>query len=493
MRAGKTPFLEETINAYMTIYLTLTMTVLLSLCLTLVEGVRSNAIKLESDIVTDIAVNSVMAEYSRELLRRYNLFAIDDSYGTDSATLENTRQHLLGYLDGNFRTEDIFLSSFLYRDYLGLSVGDAEIDGVLYMTDERGKVFRRRAYEAIKDDVNLSALPELKDWLSTFESGNLLGTDLDSVMKEKQKQVDEAREKSAKKKEEESKEVTEVSTEKRAYLPKTSPLSLITYIKDVSKLSKNAIDTTLMVSKRNRDNQINVGNLSIEDISIAEDLVERFAFQEYLIRYMGRYGNEKEDTALKYQLEYLIGGKDSDVGNLQVIAGLIHSARFVADYAYVRKDEQKCDEAELLATVIATFTYTEELKDTYKELLLLMWGFTEAQNDVRRILSGEKVVLTKSKDTWKTNILEIGTMSPGDDKGDDEGLTYLDYLRVFLMVENQDLLNFRAMDIVESDVRQCEGNEKFRMDACIDTLQFSISTYSTFGYTNKFSIRRKYE
>ena len=72
-------FHENQINAYLTIYLALILALVLSLCLTLIEGSRQNAFYMEAECVTDIGLNSVMAEFHRELLTQYNLFAIDSS------------------------------------------------------------------------------------------------------------------------------------------------------------------------------------------------------------------------------------------------------------------------------------------------------------------------------------------------------------------------------------------------------------------------------
>ena len=80
---------REKQNGYLTVYLALVLAVMLSLYLALIEGVRSNAIRLEAECVTDIGLNSVMAEYHRELLNRYNLFAVDSSYGTARAGSSN--------------------------------------------------------------------------------------------------------------------------------------------------------------------------------------------------------------------------------------------------------------------------------------------------------------------------------------------------------------------------------------------------------------------
>lgn len=99
-------------SGYLTVYLALTMAVLLSLCLALIEGVRSNAIRMETECVTEIGLDSILAEYHRELLEQYNLFAIDSTYGTAFAGYENVKKHLTNYLQRNLSQEDIFLSDF---------------------------------------------------------------------------------------------------------------------------------------------------------------------------------------------------------------------------------------------------------------------------------------------------------------------------------------------------------------------------------------------
>ena len=73
-------------NGYMTIYLALTLGVMISLCLALIEGCRYRGICLETECVMDIGMDSILAEYHRELFAQYNLFAVDCSYGTEHGT-----------------------------------------------------------------------------------------------------------------------------------------------------------------------------------------------------------------------------------------------------------------------------------------------------------------------------------------------------------------------------------------------------------------------
>ena len=77
-------------NAYLTVYLALCITLILSLCLTLIEGARRNGARLETEIAAEIGLQSVLAEYHRELFNQYNLFAVDSSYGTNLPGKINT-------------------------------------------------------------------------------------------------------------------------------------------------------------------------------------------------------------------------------------------------------------------------------------------------------------------------------------------------------------------------------------------------------------------
>ena len=119
-------------GAYLTIYLTLVMALLLSLFLVMVEGVRKNSFYLQAECITDIALNSCLAEYHQELFRQYGLFAIDSSYGTEIAAIENTQQHFLEYVEGNLRTDDIFLNFLFYRNFVQQQIETQKITKVRF-------------------------------------------------------------------------------------------------------------------------------------------------------------------------------------------------------------------------------------------------------------------------------------------------------------------------------------------------------------------------
>lgn len=75
-------------EAYLTVYAALSLTALISLFLVLLEGVRFNTIQTEAAIITDIAADSILAEYHREMLNQYGMFWVDTSYGTARPSMD---------------------------------------------------------------------------------------------------------------------------------------------------------------------------------------------------------------------------------------------------------------------------------------------------------------------------------------------------------------------------------------------------------------------
>ncbi|MBO4981159.1 MAG: hypothetical protein J6C84_04600 [Lachnospiraceae bacterium] len=484
--------------AYLTVYLALTMTVLLSLCFALIEGVRCNAVGLEAECITDIGLNSVFAEYHRELWKQYNLLAIDSSYGTDYANKANTRQHLKKYIEGNLSMEDLFLSEFLYRDFLALSLEEIDVTGVSVYTDEGGAVFRRRAAEAVKDDIGLALLEELRQWLQVVEEQELLGRDIGAEKQAVDREMEELIEEEEEEQEQEIFELTgrtesvDIDFENpTGWLELKRQMGILEFaVSDYGNLSTRILPGEDLVMHRMSKENINCGNLQLRAFTSEEELVDRFLFQEYLLRYMGYYGDEKEDGILKYQMEYLIIGEDCDLDNLRSMAERICLMREAANAVYLFSDEIKCAEAEVLATAIAALIQVPDLAPLLKTSLLLGWAFAESLYDIKVLLAGGKVPLMKDADTWHFSLEGILQEQGCGEEGWELGLSYEDYLRIWMMLTDVDDLTGRAMNVIEADIRQTPGNQHFRLDGCYDRIEVRVNIQSAYGYGHNF-IREK--
>ncbi|MCI9231424.1 MAG: hypothetical protein HFH96_10010 [Lachnospiraceae bacterium] len=483
-------------NAYLTVTLALCLAVILSLFLTLIDGVRRNGARLEVECVTDIGLQSIMAEYHRELMKQYNLFAIDSSYGTGTCGRANTEAHLLQYLSGNLSYDDIFLSDYLYRDFLGLTVEQAELTKVSILTDYSGAVFRGDAVKAVKADVGLGLLEELQGWMQKVEVNGLeegkeeaRKQELDAEIRE---WIDEY-------------DGTEIEVGEDEWgrveirnptdeLEATKRLGLLRLVVgDAASVSTNIIHTDGLILNRMQQGRINHGNIALEENAGAGQMTERFLFQEYLLRYMGRYGEEHEEDALHYQIEYLIGGKESDVENLKSVVNRLCILREAANAMYLMSNEAKKAEIKLVAAAACTLIALPALTPLLESAILLAWAYAESVYDVRSLLAGGKVPLLKDDGSWHYSLTAALSGSLQDEGTGGEGLGYEDYLRIFMMLSDMDTITARAMDMVEADIRKTPGNAGFRLDGCFRTVEARVRIGSSHGYRCEITRQKRYE
>ncbi|MCI9336358.1 MAG: hypothetical protein HFH93_02270 [Lachnospiraceae bacterium] len=483
-------------NGYLTVMLALCMAVILSLFLTLMNGVRRNGARLEAECVMDIGMQSIMAEYHRELMKQYNLFAIDSSYGTAVCGKANTEAHLSGYLSRNLSYDDIFLSDYLYRDFLGLSVEQVELTGLSVLTDYGGAAFRGDAVEAVKDDVGLGLLQEIQSWVQKVEVNGLeegkeetKKQELDGEIKGwvdtydgVEIEVDEDEWKRA--------EVRNPTDQLEA----TKRLGLLRLVvEDESKISGNIIHTESLIQNRMQQGQINHGNMARDELTEAQELTEKFLFNEYLLRYMGRFGKESEEDALRYQIEYLIGGKKSDVENLKSVVNRLCILREAANAMYLMSNETKRGEIRLVAAAACTVIALPALTPLLEGAILLAWAYAESVYDVKSLLAGGKIPLFKDDGSWHYSLSSALSGSLKDESTGGEGLAYEDYLRIFLMLSGVDTITARAMDMVEADIRKTPGNVSFRLDGCFRAVEAFVRIGSSHGFQYQITRRKSYE
>lgn len=482
-------------GAYLTVYLTLVMAILLSLFLVMVEGVRKNSFYLQAECVTDIALNSCLAEFHQELFRQYGLFAIDASYGTEIPDVKNTERHFQDYIEGNLRTEDIFLNRLFYRDFLQQKTESLEVTGVRLLTDQRGKIFRIRAAETVWNESVPGKAQQLLEWMKIVDSDQLLDRDVAAEKKawdDKLQRFAKKDEKKDAEKDAESGYVDAFSTEGETSPSIENPTDFLErkrkegilkwVVKDAGNLSGAGIETEYLIGKRMQRNQLQKGELELEESMEIDPVIERVLFQEYLISRMGHYGKESQQDCLKYQIEYLIAGRNNDLDNLRSMANRLLAFREAANITYISTDEEMKAAAEILATALATLLEIPEAADVLKYILLYGWAFAESLYDVKCLLAGEKIPLMKDQQSWHYDLETALGLDTPDSGGCNEGLCYEDYLRIFMYVQKEDVLTGRAMDMVEGDIRMTPGNEMFCLDGCIDAMEVSANYCSKFRY-----------
>ena len=496
-------FLQEA-GGYLTVYAALSLTVVLSLFLVLLEGVRFHTLQLEAQLITDIAADSVLAEYHRELFEQYGMFWIDTSYGTPQPSVETLEEHMEWYVQRNCDMEDVFLGDFFYRDFLGMGLDGITILKTAVASDGGGRFFRERAVEVVKDDIGLAFLEQVSQWLETVEIYGLL----ESSLEEEKRQADETIEALNGQKIKVGEKWVTIEVENPTVpIEEIKRKGILNLVMDhPEQVSAKGIDLEQLISQRRHKDGINQGNWVAED---EEGLVERLLWQEYLMRYCGFYGQELNNSALQYQLEYLIVGKNNDTDNLKGVLHRISAIREASNTIYLYSDKVKSASVDAVAALIATAITLPELQPIFKTVIMLSWAYAESLYDVRCLLEGETVPLVKTRESWHydlgfilddMNLDWLKDMLGGDEEDEsskgDYGhifeMSYADYLRILMAFSALEQQTFRMMDIVEMDIRQTPGNDYFRMDGCVDRIVAEVSIKSNYGYAMKIQKTKKY-
>ena len=378
-------------KGYLTVFLSMTITIMLSLILTLFQGARIGAMKMKTEIITDVSMNSVLSEYSRQLYEQYGLLMVDTSYGTSNPGIINAQEHLGYYINGNVKKSVI--GSFSGATQINrMFLKTANITGSSFAADNKGAVLRRQILSYMEADPIEGGISDALDNLNILQSNHF--------------------------------DTRDIEAEQRA----------------------------------NQE--------SINDILADND------------------SSSDSKSVLKYQVEYLLGGKDNDKDNLQKVATTLLFWREASNYIYILTDSEKVEFANGIALVVSVLARCPQLQEPVKQSILFAWSFAESISDLHILFDGGRVPIVKSKDTWKLSyesMFSLGNSISGSDGS--KGLTYEDYLRMMLFVEGGKKKSFRLMDIMEMDIRKTKGNINFKMDYCLDEFCAKIQMGDKSGFT----------
>lgn len=476
-------------NGYITLYLSLTLGIMLSLVFLLLEAVRNETIRTETETVMDIGLYSVFGEFHRQLLEQYDLFFIDTSYGEGRPDVKRLEEHLMGYMNKNFHKKKS--TSWLeFRDLTNLSCDNVTMEAYLYASDMGGEVLKSQIVDSMQSKTGLEYLEAI---LSEFQ-----------VIKEKEQMDFMGEWKKADRKlknlvEEKKKEMKEANPEEEEGIDLDNPAD---YVKEVQTqgilglvLPREKPISSMIIHPEYyltcRDISSGREGLSYEKMML-DQITEDFLLREYFMDKCGFYNAEKEHSLLKYQVEYLLYGNEGDLQNLEAAVEEILKIREVINFLYLLSDVKKMEEAESLAWVISAVLFSPEIKEVVKTTLLFAWSYAESVKDIRILLDGNKLPVLKTAESWNTPLSKLASFSSclGEYTVTEEGICYEDYLRFFLFKQSEKELLYRFMDICEMDIRMTEGNEYFQMDGCIGAVKVKANVSS--GYGNGYEITREY-
>ena len=461
-------------KGYLTVYLSLSITIILSLVLALYEGARIGAVKMKTECVADISMNSVLAEYSRQLYEQYGLLMVDTSYGTGSHSIVNTEEHLRNYVQKNLELS--LQGRALGRNtMLGMYCKDAKITGSSFATDNDGAVLNRQILAYMGADVMGSLVTDVEENVRSLKESGFDTTDVDELARENQEQIDAVELPTIINEEGEEEQIS-LGNPADTVNSQRGIDALSLAIPDKSRISDVSVNLSEYASHREKNKGTGL------DDGLDMSLGKRALIEQYYYEKCGYFGAEMDKSLLKYQMEYLAYGESSDYANLEQVAKTLLFWRQASNMLYLFNCRPKVDAADLMASLLTAVMMVPELKELVKYSILFAWTFAESVSDLRILFSGGRVPLMKSDDTWRLGLEAMFSFRDSDGGDCGEGLYYRDYLRMIVFMTDFDKKTQRLMDIMEMDIRKTAGNADFRIDHCLDCFRAEIEIGTSYGY-----------
>lgn len=467
-----------------TVFLSLVLMLLLSFMVSVIEAARVNTIRFQIECAMDLGMYSALAEYHRELLHQYDLFYIDTSYGGKDGSPAKTQERIHSYLSYNIEPQKD-LGGLLLRDLLALEAESVTLLEVSTAVGEGCIGLKSQAVSYMKDKIGIQFIEELIEETAMIKDKNMTAG-IGGKRIANRSVIDSYDGKRIEVGENDWKEVKVDNPVRDIPIADSGFLYQVT--KNSGGISRKQIaqENYLTQRKVKQSDQVAPGR------ERADGLVDEILFDEYLLEHCGSYTNPLDKSLLSYQIEYILAGKESDAANLEWVLQRILMLREVANYLYLLSDSGKVSEAKALAASVSAIALVPELAPVLEQAILLGWAYTESINDIKILLEKGRVPMIKDRNSWKLGLSQMLNYNHYLSQGDEEakGLSYTDYLRLFLLLEGPEKKILHFGDVVEMDIRKTSGNAGFRLDLCIDSMVAQAVVSSRYGY--RYDITRRY-
>lgn len=467
----------------MTVFAALSMLLVASFLFALLEGARVQGLNACADLISEVGINSVFAEYQRPFWEDYHLLFLDGAYGGERFSVEKINSVLCQRISENLEWKESSGVSMYH-----LSLQNAEILEYQLAADGEGSVFLECVASYMKNHLTREAAEEIYkkyrdcEAVEQSDKGEYSVEEADLAIKEQKKaqeqEAEEAVEEDASETEESGGDLP-LNSQAAEEKPQQNPLEIVLKLKenavlgmvagDVSALSEKGIDLQESMLKRDLEK-------GTQTVAKGINWYERILVSEYIEKYFSNYRNPKEKSALSYELEYLLCGEDTDKSNLEGVINRLLWLREIANVTYIVKDRTKLNEAGILAELLAGFTGNPLIIKVVQCGIVAAWAYVESLLDVRALLRGDKIALIKNHTQWTTDTEHLVEALGNDAKAKncENGLAYEDYLKQFLFAMETKKLAYRMMDIMEQSARTIPGYEQIRMDHMVCGFSCSV-------------------
>lgn len=444
-----------------TVFLSMILLVIVSITVEVLgEAVyQADRIKLASSM--DLSMQSVLSQYDAELLEQYGLFFV-------WATEEKLASQLDYYLYRNVENTGGMVQ---------MNLNETNILAVEEATDNKAMAYYREAVEAESGRLAGDTLKKAQEVLKNYEKGEENRKTLEENQVKKE-QLDVPKDL----------EVDETAREQAEQM--VNPVEVINAIKDNGVCGLLTYDmyispAVIDLSQTTQRRGLNQGTYQGKN---ADNSSQELLFDLYLKDHFSVFKAsalvDSKEKGLQYQQEYIISGKESDRKNLNAVIEKLLWIREGVNFVYLLSDASKVAQADALATALVGYTGIVPLVVAMKFAILGVWAYGESLLDVRILLQGGKLEFLKSEGTFRMsleNLPKVAEIIKGNLSGDERGMSYQDYMFLFLSSTSRENRCYRSMDIIEQQMQLSAGKSQFHMDNCVAFLKARASVESRKG------------
>lgn len=469
---------EKKRRGSVTIFSALALMLTASFLFALLEAGRVYGLNTYADMLTELSMEAVFAEYQPGLWDTYELLALDGAYGGESFSMDRVTGVLRQRAEKNLRKQS---GNFLFK----LRLEQLVPEEYLMLTDGEGNVFLHQVSEYMKQNLPLELAESIYERYLNGKNIEDKQDEEDSVANA-QNAIEAAKEEqllednvAADEMEQGKPEVSGKPDISDADDVPDNPLELVLELKKNAILGMTVGDPEKISSKKIcsdsclLERKCEKGTMSC-DMDI--NWYDRILVLEYLDKYFYNYEKPKEDHALSYEMEYVLCGRKEDRDNLEGMVNRLLLVREASNVIHIVSDAEKRNQAFLMAEALAGFTGNPAIVKVVQIGIMAAWAYLESILDVRALLQGDKIALVKNREQWT---LQMGYVLESFQntvkaKNCQDGLTYGDYLKQFLFFTSDKEIAYRMMDIMEQNIRLIPACQNCRMDQMICQMTYRI-------------------
>lgn len=437
---------------------------LISVC---AEGIYMYTAKGKAMAVYMSGLSHTKGNYQKEFADMYHIYAMDPRYKKKVET---------DFSDRMKESLDNAEDSFSFR------TGNAKLSDEVDLTAQNGEVLKYQIRQQMKYEMGSDLLKTWTNNIRTSTDFQKKITDIKGQIskdeKEAQRQENTINDQKDEKKDKEEIEPSAKKDPRKGFMKllKEGSVSLVMGKKKVSDLPIDIVygkeDTTKQkiwnfMNRKTMEKEMDKLNETSSADSFASELPAIFYAQKYF--HCLTDTSKKEGT--KYEIEYLIAGKDSEKENLGAVFWKMIALRFLTNAACVYQDPTKEKEAMLLAASVLGITGLPPVVAAAKNLLLLALAYGESVIDVRNLAEGKKVPIIKTSADWQLSFSGLATLNCRQ-KPVKQGMKYEDYLLLLLIMQKDKRQKyFRMMDLMEQNTKRKVPD--FKLDQCISSYKIT--------------------